>query len=164
MQRLVILVLSLLPALAGSVAAGRTDPAGDGISTAPWLDQLQQPYTGSSSFAPQQTDSRPTAVQGMLQHLQHAAGAAVRAVSQGMAVTARDSMAPSTESRDSTRVMRRHFVNDTDPSALCNDGTPGTSQVEVIAFCAACCAGRGLSLGGHLDLWRVCKWLFTSVA
>ncbi len=138
MQRLVALVLLLLPALAGSATAARADPASDGISAAPWLHQLQQPYVGSSSLAAQQASSRSVVavVDGVLRPLQHAADAATRGVSQVVGGVIRSSPAvPGTESRHSTRVMRRHFVTDTDPSAVCNDGTPGALRTVSALFC-----------------------------
>ena len=133
MQRLVTLVLVLLPALAGSVSVARSDPASDGtFAAAPWLAQLQQPYTGStSSLAAQQQAFSPVAIaDGMLRPLQHAANAATRAISQVFGVSRSSPAVPGAASRHSARVMRRHFVNDTDPSAVCNDGTPGTHHVQ----------------------------------
>ena len=132
MQRLTTLVLLLLSLFAGSVTAVRTDPGSGGTAATPWLHQLQQPYTGSSSRAAQHAHSRSAAaVDGMLRPLQHAANAATRAVSQAFGAARDDSAKPNAESRRGTRVMRRHFVNDTDPSAVCNDGTPGTHHIDV---------------------------------
>ena len=135
MQRLVVLVLLLLPALAGSAPAARTDPASDAVIAAPWLHQLRPPHTESLSLAGQHADSRSVAVvDGMLRPLQHAVHAATRAVSQVFRISAKHTTTIGTESRHGTRVMRRHFVNGTDPSAVCNDGTPGTSKASVSAF------------------------------
>ena len=119
MRGIVSVVLLLLVALAGSATAARAYHAID-VSKAPWQLQSEQPLSGDLSLVRQCAGSRGVVADGLRQFLQHVKNAAARAISRVQTDSGHiESL------RLSPRVMRRHFVNGTDPTAVCNDGTPG---------------------------------------
>ena len=147
-----LMLLALLAALLflSPAADSARLPSITGI-TARWHHQL--PHAAADGWAPySETDIAPRGSHKSAAALQiwHPCLQALRAAMQTIhgalqAVTRAASQHGTGASDAGRRVMRRHFVNGTDPLAVCNDGTPGMKAL-------------GMPLSATCLLWMTRIW------